>query len=218
MSKQSLGTKLLKGIILTFLFVAGFSYFEPTLINHQQIWLMVIISVIASVFQPDYSPFKFAKDDNDKGTALQIIWCVYLSQVIILSEFVFSSYSPEPGWSAASMAGAVGAVVGLVIRSWAYFELGNYFTWHITVVDKQPVIDTGPYRWLAHPGYTGALLTYTATGVMLESWGAALCSMLFLFVVFRRRVRFEEKLLLDDIGEEYRLFLKQRYKLVPFIY
>jgi protein-S-isoprenylcysteine O-methyltransferase Ste14 len=110
------------------------------------------------------------------------------------------------------------AVIGLILRSWAYLELGDLFTWHISVQNEQKVVDTGPYRMVAHPGYSGALLTYTATGIMFQAWWATLASFLILFFVFKRRIEFEEKLLLGELGEDYRGFLHKRHKLLPPLY
>jgi len=45
---------------------------------------------------------------------------------------------------------------GLVIRAWAIVLLGRFFTNDVRVHPGQTVVDTGPYRWVRHPSYTGA--------------------------------------------------------------
>jgi len=218
MTINSFALKLTKGTILTFIFVLAFSFVQPDLLQSSKVQLMIVISILASLFQPDYSPFKSAKDEHDKGTALHIIWAVYLSQICVLTEFVLNDYQGSMQWTAISIIGAVLALFGLLFRSWAFLELGQYFTWHISVSDNQKVVDTGPYRYVCHPGYSGALLTYVATGLMFHSWVAAFVSFLILFYAFYRRIKFEEPFLAIHLGAEYLEYLKKRHKIIPFLY
>ncbi|PKG85183.1 hypothetical protein CXF85_06170 [Colwellia sp. 75C3] len=218
MTIKGFGIKLIKGTILSFLFVLAFSFFQPDLLESAKVKLMIVISILASLFQPDYSPFKSAKDEHDKGTALHIIWAVYLSQIFVLAEFVFNDYQGSMQWSVISIIGAALAIFGLLFRSWAFLELGHYFTWHISVTENQKVVDTGPYRYVCHPGYSGALLTYVATGLMFHSWVAAFISLLILFYAFYRRIKFEEAFLAIHLGSEYLEYLKKRHKIIPFLY
>lgn len=218
MTINNFAIKLIKGSILAFLFVSAFSFAQPDLLQSSKVQLMIVISILASLFQPDYSPFKSAKDEHDKGTALHIIWAVYLSQIFVLAEFVFNDYQGSMQWSVISIIGAALAVCGLLFRSWAFLELGHYFTWHISVSKSQKVVDTGPYFYVCHPGYSGALLTYVATGLMFHSWVATFVSILILFYAFYRRIKFEEEFLVIHLGAEYLAYLNKRKKIIPYLY
>lgn len=218
MSLNGLGIKFIKGALLSFLFVSVFSLIQSDLLQSSKVQLMIAISILASLFQPDYSPFKPAKDEHDQGTALHIIWAVYLSQLLVLTEFVAVNYQGSMQWNVISTIGAAVAIFGLLLRSWAFLELGQYFTWHISVKEEQSVVDSGPYRYVCHPGYTGALFTYVATGIMFHSWGAAGISLVILFYAFYRRIKFEETFLKTHLGEEYLNYSTTRRKIIPFIY
>ena len=104
---------------------------------------------------------------------------------------------------------------GLLLRSWAYLTLGRYFTWHVAVQNDQRVVRSGPFRFVRHPSYTGALLTYVFTGVFLHAWIAAVIAPVALSVAFRRRIRLEEELLCRTFGEEYEDYRREVGALVP---
>lgn len=79
------------------------------------------------------------------------------------------------------------------------------------------VVDTGPYRWVRHPGYLGALVTYLATPFLLDSWWA-LIPVLLIFLVIIVRTRLEDRFLKESL-EGYRAYAQRvRYRLIPGIW
>jgi protein-S-isoprenylcysteine O-methyltransferase Ste14 len=109
-------------------------------------------------------------------------------------------------------------VFGLYLRSHAVMVLGQYFTWHVDVKEKQPVIQTGPYRFIRHPGYAGAWLTYAGTAVFLTSWYSLVPTVIFLTLAFVRRIRLEEATLERTLGEAYVEYGKRTARLCPGIW
>ena len=51
------------------------------------------------------------------------------------------------------------AVIGGVIRYACYRELGNFFTFEMSIKRGHRLVTTGPYACARHPGYTGVLCT-----------------------------------------------------------
>jgi len=104
---------------------------------------------------------------------------------------------------------------GVAFRQWAILSLGRYFTVDVRVHSGQPVVQSGPYRWVRHPSYTGLLLTLAGVGLALGNWAA----LLVLFVLppagLVHRIRLEERALTEALGEPYRRFAATRARLVP---
>ena len=73
--------------------------------------------------------------------------------------------------------------------------LGRYFTFSVMTSRDQPVISTGPYHYLRHPSYTGALLMFLFGCTLLHAWIAASAFAVLLPIAFLRRIHYEEKLL-----------------------
>jgi len=104
---------------------------------------------------------------------------------------------------------------GIALRQWAVALLGRFFTVDVRVQPGQTVVDRGPYRWVRHPAYTGMILTCVGIGLALGN----LASLAVLTVVPAAglvvRIRFEERALLDGLGEPYRRFAASRPRLFP---
>lgn len=79
------------------------------------------------------------------------------------------------------------------------------------------VVSTGPYRWVRHPGYAGALLVYLATPFFLDSqW--ALLPALFIAIVLVIRTSLEDRTLQDELPG-YRDYAGQvHYRLLPGVW
>lgn len=79
------------------------------------------------------------------------------------------------------------------------------------------VVSSGPYRWVRHPGYVGALWSYLAMPFFLDS-GWAILPAIFLTVVLVIRTGLEDKALQDELAG-YRDYARQvRYRLLPGIW
>ncbi len=79
------------------------------------------------------------------------------------------------------------------------------------------VVSSGPYRWMRHPGYAGALLTYLATPLFLDSWWAFLPA-LFITIVLVIRTSLEDKALQDELEGYYDYAGRVRYRLLPGVW
>lgn len=109
-------------------------------------------------------------------------------------------------------------VLGLVVRAWSVIVLGRNFTVYVQVRDEQPVVDTGPYRLLRHPSYTGLLLVCLGIGLALGNWLALVAVVVAPTVAILIRIRVEERALLAGIGDPYRRFAATRKRLIPWVW
>jgi protein-S-isoprenylcysteine O-methyltransferase Ste14 len=76
------------------------------------------------------------------------------------------------------------------------------------------VISTGPYAWVRHPMYSGVMLFFVGTPLLLGSWWGVAMAPLFA-VLFAIRTRIEERALIAGLPgyADYRNHV--RYRLVP---
>lgn len=170
----------------------------PAALYLPQLWMVAIVSVFVNMLQPSYRPFEGSRTSEDRGTAAQILWTVYLTQVSAILELVWRRRVALPPdlitWSALSA-----MVGGLTLRTSAVVLLGPWFTWNVTVQSGQELVSHGPYRVIRHPGYTGALIVFVASCVLLRSWVAAVSATVALTLAFSRRIRYEEALLVRTL-------------------
>jgi protein-S-isoprenylcysteine O-methyltransferase Ste14 len=113
------------------------------------------------------------------------------------------------------IAGLVLMVAGIVLRQWSVLTLGRFFTTDVRVFSGQDVIDRGPYRWVAHPSYSGLLVTLCGIGLALGNGLALATITLVPGLGLLVRIRYEERTLTASLGEPYRRFLASRARLFP---
>jgi protein-S-isoprenylcysteine O-methyltransferase len=166
----------------------------PPALRMSPLWLLSAISVLANVFQPTHSLLEGSRTPHDRGTAAQIVWTVYLTQIAAIVELVLRRRPSLPLDALGAAAFAV-MVAGLALRTWSVLVLGRFFTWNVEVQPGQTLVRDGPYRMIRHPSYTGALVTFVASCVLLRSWVAAGLAAVALPLAFARRIRYEEQLL-----------------------
>ncbi len=188
----------------------------PPAVRMVQLWMLIAVSVLANVFQPAHSLFESSRTQHDRGTAAQIVWTVYLTQIAAIAELIIRRRASLPLDALGAAAFAI-MVAGLALRTWSVFVLGRFFTWNIDVQPGQGLVRHGPYRLIRHPSYTGALLTFVASCVLLRSWVAAGLAAVALPLAFARRIRYEEQLLRATFPE-YEVYAAQTGALAPRIW
>ena len=114
--------------------------------------------------------------------------------------------------------GALLVAAGIAFRQWAVYVLGRFFTVYVRVSEGQKVVESGPYRVLAHPSYTGMVMVFVGIGLMLGNWLSLACLAILPTAGLVVRIKIEERALLAGIGEPYRRFLATRSRLIPGVW
>jgi protein-S-isoprenylcysteine O-methyltransferase Ste14 len=162
---------------------------------------------------------------NRAGTRLDrgSFYAVMVTAVLgVGAAFEFASGVPSAGISTARwpifVAGLAIVILGIALRQWAVLALGQFFTVQVRVRSDQTVVDTGPYRWVRHPSYTGIIMSFVGIGVALENWLSLAVLIVVPTIGLVARIRVEERALLDALGEPYRAFSASRARLIPRVW
>jgi protein-S-isoprenylcysteine O-methyltransferase Ste14 len=109
-------------------------------------------------------------------------------------------------------------LAGYALGSYALIE-NRFFSGMVRIQTDRGhhVVSSGPYRWLRHPGYAGALLVYLATPFFLDSLWAFLPTVL-LTILLVIRTALEDRTLQDELVG-YREYAELvRYRLLPGVW
>jgi len=117
-----------------------------------------------------------------------------------------------------SVIGLVLMGLGLAVRSWAMVHLGRYFTVDVAVAADQRIVDTGPYRLVRHPSYTGLLLLAVGVGLCFGNIASFLVIAVPMIVLMLKRMKVEEEVLAEALGNTYREYMARTQRLIPGIY
>ncbi|MDQ0191268.1 isoprenylcysteine carboxylmethyltransferase family protein [Alicyclobacillus cycloheptanicus] len=152
---------------------------------------------------------------RDRGSAAAIVLGMY---VLLAITFWFASnrFGFLPVWT--RWVGLVLMASGIVIRFSAIRQLGRFFSPLVNVAEDQQIIQTGWYRHIRHPAYTGGWITAVGIALSLRTWwGAVLCGV-GLFLLYLYRIHVEEQALVDHFGEPYRSYMKRTKRMFPGVW
>ena len=115
-------------------------------------------------------------------------------------------------WSGVSI-----ALLGFALLQWSQNTLGKNWSDTPRMIKEQSLITSGPYQFIRHPIYTAFLLILGSTLLISANWliGFGWIGMTVLEVT--SRISFEESLMLEYFGEEYREYMKRTGRLFPIL-
>lgn len=234
MSAQGNQRILSPRLVLMLLIFVVIVPFLPLLISSQwdwwEAWVYAIVSILGFVISrvlaarrnPDLIAERagFMDHEDTKSWDKRLSPLVGLGGALIpLTAGVEARFDASSGFSlAAEIAALLIILAGYVLGSYALIE-NRYFSGTVRIqYDRgHQVISSGPYRWMRHPGYAGALMTYLATPIFLDSvW--ALLPAVFLTIVLMIRTSLEDRTLQEELPG-YREYAGQvHYRLVPRVW
>lgn len=108
--------------------------------------------------------------------------------------------------------------LGLVIRWWAVLTLRSLFTVDVAIHTGHRLVQTGPYRYVRHPAYTGALTSFAGLALCSSSWLSMLIILVPITLAFLYRIRVEERALVSAFPSEYPEYCVRTPRLIPGLY
>jgi protein-S-isoprenylcysteine O-methyltransferase len=136
--------------------------------------------------------------------------------------FLLSSLLPQAAisWKRTSLffIGIGLMLVGIVVRWYSAAVLGKYFTFDVAIQRGQRLVEKGPYRYVRHPSYSGALLTLFGFGFALGNWAGLAAALSCTCFAYAYRIPVKEAALTSALGEAYKQYRKRTWWLVPFLF
>jgi protein-S-isoprenylcysteine O-methyltransferase Ste14 len=106
---------------------------------------------------------------------------------------------------------------GLLLAWWARIHLGRLWSDRVVKKAGHRVVDTGPYKFVRHPIYSGLIFAAAATAIE-KGTSFALLGVTAITLAFYRKARREERFLRTELGENaYDAYARRTAMLVPFV-
>jgi protein-S-isoprenylcysteine O-methyltransferase Ste14 len=182
---------------------------------------MVTVSAWGSMEagQRSQPPRQGAVKTGGTGSGRLVGLVILISSIVIvnLAPRVVPAATIRPG-AVAFGAGLAVLLAGLVLRGWSFKTLGQYFTHTVMVSADQPVVASGPYRVVRHPGYTAIIAAAIGAGLASANWADLACLVLVTVTALVVRIHAEERALMAALGDRYRTYAAHHKRLVPLLW
>jgi protein-S-isoprenylcysteine O-methyltransferase Ste14 len=109
-------------------------------------------------------------------------------------------------------------LIGVVVRIWSRAYIRELYSGHVEVQIDHRLVQSGPYRFVRHPGYTGFLLITLGVVLGYSSVIGTAGIVLLLLPGLAYRMQVEERLLAEHFGEEYIGYVRRSKRLIPGIW
>jgi protein-S-isoprenylcysteine O-methyltransferase Ste14 len=109
-------------------------------------------------------------------------------------------------------------LLGIIIRWTAIDTLRKFFTGTVLIKQDHRLIQSGMYRHLRHPAYTGALLAHLGLGLSFSNWISLGLGVAPLSAAALYRMHVEERALSEAFGEAYVSYSRSTKRLIPKLY
>lgn len=151
-----------------------------------------------------------------------------LSFWLILPGFLIVFFAPPLEWLYLSdilprslwlqIAGLLLVLASVVLRVWTRLHIRGFYSGHVEVQADHKLVQSGPYRWVRHPGYLGYLLAAAGVVVGYASLAGMTGFLLLLLPGLCYRMAVEERLLAEQFGEQYQRYCRSTKRLIPGIW
>ncbi len=106
---------------------------------------------------------------------------------------------------------------GMVFRFWAILTIGKQFSPIVGIYKEHALIKNGPYKYVRHPSYSGALLMLLGYGLILRSLIGSIVIVAVMLGIYLYRIMIEERTLSKRFPEGYASYSRDKKKIIPFI-
>ena len=182
-------------------------------------WTTYIIWIIPEMVASKRKAPKLTSKAADRGSYLLLMLLLWIG---IAADFMLSFILPQASIRShraeVFFIGIAIMYAGMALRLYSMSILGRYFTFQVAIHTDQPVIEAGPYRYIRHPSYTGALITLTGLGLALGNWAGLIALLFCMSVGYGYRMPIEESALVASIGKPYEDYLRRTHRLIPYVY
>jgi protein-S-isoprenylcysteine O-methyltransferase Ste14 len=162
-------------------------------------------------------PDREAVEREGRGAfAVRVVMGVFLGAWLALYAVDFGWVEmlsvPFPSWL--RWAGFVLGLVSLGFWTWAQLALGRQWSPQLQLRERHRLVTTGPYARIRHPLYT-AMFGYSAGLALVTANWVFLAFALLAIVATTVRVPKEEKMMIDEFGEDYEAYMRRSGRFFP---
>ena len=99
----------------------------------------------------------------------------------------------------------------------SHHDLGKNWSVTLKVREQHELIRHGVYRWVRHPMYSSFFLLGVAQLLLIPNWFAGAAGLLGATLLFVFRAFREERMMIDIFGDEYRSYMAETKRIIPWV-
>lgn len=142
-----------------------------------------------------------------------------LGLFVIPAVFVVSGFPAaldRPFIAVIAWLGIIPLCASLWLFRCCHVDLGRNWSISLEMREGHALVQSGVYRFIRHPMYSSFLLLGLAQMMLLPNWFAGTSGLIGAAAFLFFRMRREERMMLQTIGDEYRAYMAKTKRLIPW--
>lgn len=179
------------------------------------VWIYFLAIVVESVIRAPLQKKRKAEKMKVRRVASQekgILFLLLIAMLIVPLVYAFSDWLNFADYALPVWAGWLGAAIlaGALYVFWrAHTDLGLNWSPTLEIREKHQLITSGIYGVIRHPMYASQWLWVIAQPLLLQNWVAGWMNLLIFVVFYAVRVKAEERMMIEQFGDEYRAYMQK---------
>lgn len=144
----------------------------------------------------------------------------FLGLLVVPAVYVatgFPAVAKRPFSPAVALVGIAALIAALWLFLRSHAELGRNWSISLELRGNHRLVRTGIYRFVRHPMYSSFFLLGLAQFLLLPNWVGGGAGLIGAGILYAFRFRREEKMMLESFGDDYRSYMQQTKRLVPWV-
>ncbi|MFC1802692.1 methyltransferase family protein [Thermoproteota archaeon] len=178
-------------------------------------WVATFIVIIVAVILPSLKKTPNGSP-RKQDVFFQIPALILLIAILIVSlgDLDYPLYTIQ---SPLNIIGVTMFIIGLIISISAHMTINTNYSWTLEIREGHTLVENGLYKYVRHPIYLGTFIRVIAIPIYASSFSGFLLGLLSI-PVLNYRIRLEERMLVEEFGEEYKQYRERTWKLFPYLY
>jgi protein-S-isoprenylcysteine O-methyltransferase Ste14 len=148
------------------------------------------------------------REEGRRHSWQALLGCEALLPSLLMSSNRVDSWAALPTSFWLRWTGAGVALLGFALLQWAQTTLGKSWSDTPRMIREQALVTSGPYQFIRHPIYTAFILILGSTLLISANWFIGLAWIGMTVLEITSRIGFEENLMLEYFGDQYRQYMK----------
>ncbi len=184
--------------------------------------LVIVMNVIRMYYQKRYKKtHAVTVKERNKPREQKMVWLTFFALAVPGIMWLVTKWLSFGQFYLPDSIRITGVIIG-AYSMWLFYSvhktLGDNWSPVLEIRKEHNLVVSGAYQYVRHPMYSAMLLWWVSFSLITANWFYSATIAAGLLILFSIRIPDEEQLMTEEFGEQYKTYMKQTKRLIPFIY
>ena len=168
-------------------------------------------------FYSRYHNIKIVKNTKmSYNEGIRLLLLLILTFISFFSYFKIPKYNYKIPNSIKNIAFIIMLVALICIIKTSY-DLKNEYSYTLQIRKDHKLVETGMYKYIRHPMYFCGLLFIIAQSLLIPNIIGNISYCILIYIFATGRIPDEEKMMIDEFGDKYKIYMGKTKSVIPFL-